>query len=74
MQIPEKALDEFIEIYRSEFGGDIDRNEAREMAQRVLALYQLLSRKLPTEHNSMQPTGGRLPTSYPAVQSAPGEV
>jgi hypothetical protein len=47
MGISDKALDEFIEIYREEFGEKIDRSAATEMAQRVLALYRLLRRKLP---------------------------
>jgi hypothetical protein len=47
MRISDEALDEFIEIYREEFGEDISRNEASEMAIRILTLYTLLSKKPP---------------------------
>jgi len=49
MKIPDEALNEFIEIYREEFGEDISRAEAGEMASRLLKLYELLSGKLPNE-------------------------
>ena len=52
MQISDKALDEFIKIYSAEFGQDVDRKEALEMAQRVFSLYRLLTRRLPKEHTS----------------------
>lgn len=47
MQIPDDALDEFIAIYGAEFGEEIDREEASEMAAGVLRLYELFARKLP---------------------------
>ncbi len=55
MRITDEALDEFIAIYKDEFGEDIDRKEASAMACRVLTLYELLARKLPDEKNL--PTG-----------------
>jgi hypothetical protein len=47
MLISEKALDELIDIYKEEFGEEIDRIEATEMAHRLLTLYRLLMKTLP---------------------------
>jgi len=49
MQIPDETLNEFIAIYKAEFGEEISRKDASEMALRVLKLYELLERKLPDE-------------------------
>ena len=62
MQISDEALDEFIAIYKAEFGEEIERKDASEMALRVLKLYELLERKLPdgktTTPPTTRPTGG----------------
>jgi hypothetical protein len=47
MRVSDEALDEFIKIYKKEFKEKISREEAREMASRLLTLYQLLSQKPP---------------------------
>ena len=47
MRISDDALEEFIALYKEEFGEDIDLAHARELAQRVVTLYRLLRRKLP---------------------------
>jgi hypothetical protein len=47
MRISDDALDEFVEIYKEEFGEDISRDAASEMAIRILTLYTLLSKKPP---------------------------
>jgi hypothetical protein len=44
MRISGEALDEFVEIYGEEFGEDISRDEASDMAIRILTLYTLLSK------------------------------
>lgn len=49
MQIPDDALDEFIQIYKKEFKEELTKTEASEMASRLLTLYELLARKLPNE-------------------------
>lgn len=68
MRIPDQALDEFIEIYKEEFGEDISRREAGEVASRLLALYELLARKLPNERKSppapTQPVDGHSPIGF----------
>ena len=64
MQISEDALNEFIAIYKAEFGEDISRKDASEMALRVLKLYELLERQLPEGKRAKpavtQLTDGRL--------------
>ena len=57
MRIPDEALDEFIVIYKEEFGEVINRNEATEIASRIVTLYELLARKLPEK-----PASSRVPT------------
>jgi hypothetical protein len=48
MNITDDALDEFIAIYQEEFGEEISRAEASEMASSLLMLYGRLARKLPS--------------------------
>lgn len=48
-QIPDADLDDFIAIYKDEFGEGITRADASEMASRLVMLYVLLSRKLPEQ-------------------------
>jgi hypothetical protein len=47
MRISDQALNEFIKLYKEEFGDDLGRAEATEMAHRTLALHRLLTRKPP---------------------------
>lgn len=49
-QISDEELDEFIAIYEDEYGEKLDREDAREVARRLLTLVHLLARKLPHEH------------------------
>jgi hypothetical protein len=57
MQISEEAIEEFVLIYKEEYGEDISRAEASEMAHRLLTLYELLAQPVPGEHNdSPRPT------------------
>jgi hypothetical protein len=64
MQISDEALNEFIAIYKTEFGEEISRKDAGEMALRVLKLYELLERQLPDEKTTTpaatRPTDGPL--------------
>jgi hypothetical protein len=70
MQISDEWLNEFIAIYKAEFGEEISRRDASEMALRVLRLYELLARKLPngntTTPAATQPTDGRPPIGFRA--------
>lgn len=50
--IPDAALDEFIAIYKEEFGEEIGRADADEMASRLVMLYALLGRKLPEQKHT----------------------
>jgi hypothetical protein len=52
IRLTDEQLGEFIVIYKEEFGEEISRTDASEMASRLVMLYQLLSRKLPEKQNS----------------------
>ena len=68
MQISDEALNEFITIYKVEFGEEISRRDASEMAVRVLRLYELLARKLPygntTTPAATPPSDGHPPIGF----------
>jgi hypothetical protein len=44
MEISDKKLDDFIEIYRVQFGVEIGRKEAYDEAMRLLTLLQMFNR------------------------------
>jgi hypothetical protein len=52
MQISKEALCELIAIYKEEYGEELSRSEASEMGSRLLALYELLAKKLPNEQDA----------------------
>lgn len=49
MQISDEAVSEFMRIYKEEYGEELSRGEADEMASRLVTLYGLLMKKLPNE-------------------------
>src|SRR5690348_4025723 len=49
MHITEAALNEFIDLYKEEFGQQLSHEEASEMSFRLLTLYELLNESLPSE-------------------------
>ena len=51
-RITDKQLDEFIEIYKEEFGEKISRTEASAMAANLLMLYQRLATVVQGEHGA----------------------
>ena len=59
MQISDESLTEFINLYHAEFGKEITRQDALEMATRLINLYQIIYRPLPTEldGDAMRPSG-----------------
>jgi hypothetical protein len=48
MQLSKKAIQELQQIYQEEYGETLTDAEAQEMGQRLLALFRLLARPLPT--------------------------
>lgn len=52
MKIDETELYEFMKLYEDEFGEDISLNDAKEMAERIAELYEVLARPLPSETNT----------------------
>lgn len=69
-RIPDAYLDEFIAIYKEEYGEEIGRADAHEMTSRLVMLYALLSRKLPEQKRAstsvMQPEEDR-PDNRPPI-------
>ena len=49
MQLSDKAIKEYIEIYKTDFGEELSIEEAREIASGLVALYEVLCRPLPAE-------------------------
>jgi hypothetical protein len=49
MQIPNATLDEFMQIYKEEYGEELNCSAASEMGLRVVGPYELLVKKLPKE-------------------------
>lgn len=66
MHISDEALNEFIAVYREEFGEDINRKDASEMALRLLKLYELLERK-PPNAKTTTPAATRPTDGYPPI-------
>jgi len=46
MRIANEALDEFIELYKKEFGEDVSRDDAAEVARRLVTMYDALCKSL----------------------------
>lgn len=49
MQISDEDLEEFIRLYAAEFGEQLSKAEASEIAGRFVDLYTLLAEPLPSE-------------------------
>lgn len=60
MQITDEDLQEFMRLYTAEFGEDLSKAEASEIAGRFVDLYMLLSEPLPSEREEI--TKPKLPS------------
>lgn len=49
MRLSHKAVQEFREIYKREFGKQLSEAEAREIAERVMRVFAIVLRPLPSE-------------------------
>jgi hypothetical protein len=49
MLLSDKDVEEFRAVYKEDTGEDLTLDEAREIASRMLELYKLLARPLPSE-------------------------
>lgn len=52
MHFTDEDLKEFMEIYSAEFDEELSLAEAREMASRVMRLYEILAEPLPGERRT----------------------
>jgi len=60
--LPDESVEEFRTIYKKCYGEDISADDAREMARRLLMLYELLAKPLPEEDR---------PAALPEDQTSP---
>lgn len=42
MDLSEESIQEFIEIYKQEFGEELSRDNAEDMAKKLLSLYRFI--------------------------------
>lgn len=72
MQIGDEALKEFMAMYQAEFGKELSRQDALEMATYLIDLYLIIYRPLPNEHSDRTtlPSGDRRnpDTSFPNAE------
>ena len=47
VEIDKESLEEFKKLYQEEFGEELTNEDAEEMVQRLLALYEVLANPLP---------------------------
>lgn len=59
MELSERDLDEFIDCCRLEFGQELPRELACEVAQRLLALYRRMAEHRALQTHSNSSTAGR---------------
>lgn len=55
MHLTDAVLDEFVELYKAEVAEEISRADAREITLRLIALYEVLSKKLSTDERAPTP-------------------
>jgi hypothetical protein len=58
MNITDERLHEFMRIYKAAYGEDLSKGEAKLMADRLMFLYERLSRPLPSERAKGKPQNG----------------
>lgn len=56
MQISQETIEEFKKIYQEEFGETISDAEALEMSQRLISLFEIIYRPLPSEFDPPEHT------------------
>lgn len=57
MQLSDAAIQEYIQLYREDFGEELMVGEARVIATRLVTLYELLCRPLPDQDATSPPAG-----------------
>ena len=54
MRLSEKAIKEFKEIYKREFGETISDEKAQELGQSLLSLFKIIYRAIPSDTDRKQ--------------------
>jgi hypothetical protein len=55
MRLSKEAIEEFKEIYREEFGEDISDDDAQELGENLLFLFDLVYRPIPGPYKEKRP-------------------
>jgi hypothetical protein len=63
MQLSDAAIQEYIRLYREDFGEELSIGEARVIATRLVTLYEVLCRPVP-EENATQPSADSLADGF----------
>ena len=50
MQLSDASIQEYIQLYREDFGKELTIGEARAIATRLVTLYELLCQPFPDQH------------------------
>jgi len=58
MQVDDATVEEFRTIFQEELGRVVSLDEAREMTRRLLTLYELLLRPLPSQRKARREADG----------------
>ncbi len=74
MQISDEDLKEFMALYEREFGEQLARSKASEMATRLINLYMLLAKPLPSERATTQSASMSDPPHASHIAPAPDEA
>jgi hypothetical protein len=70
MNLSDSEIDDFVARWERAFGERLERDEARSIAARVLALYRKLLRRRPDDRDVGDMQQGLMPPSAPPAQSA----
>lgn len=72
MQLSDTAIQEYIQLYREDFGEELSVGEALAIATRLVTLYALLCRPLPAENvPEAQPYAEPISTSSTSAAERP---
>lgn len=47
MHVPDAAIKQYMQLYQEDFGEELTLEQGREIATRLIALYEVLSNRLP---------------------------
>jgi hypothetical protein len=57
MELSQKAVEEFKEIYQKEFGKKLSDSEAQELAENLISLFKIIYRPIPGQKSQLDKFG-----------------